>query len=472
MKQLFFCLFVVAATFLSCTCACAQYISTYAGIGMSSGYAGDGGPATDAVLTSPSDIAIDPLGNLLIADFVNNVIRKVDTFGIITTVAGTGFGAGTAGAGGFSGDNGPATLAKLNGPFALALDAAGNLIFADGYNHVVRKVTPAGIISTIAGNPSSAGYFGDGGPASASKINNPVGIAIDKAGNIFIADDHNNVIRKIDNSGTISTVVGNNTVGFGGDGGPASSAQLNLPIGIAFDTAGNLFIADARNNAIRKVSTLGIISTVVGGNTPGYTGDNGPAAMAKVDSPQRISFDDSNHMYISDFYNNVVRKVNATTGIITTVAGNGYGAGSAGTIGDFGGDDSVATNARIRLPHGVAFDKYHRMYICDRGNSVIRRVGPPKIVDHTNTGDLTPLITNELEIFPNPSSSPTIAVMINTLVSEPAEITVLNTMGQIIKKIPTTSAQNVTLTINEPKGVYFIQATTAHGHWVKPVLLR
>ncbi len=462
MEHLFKKLAVISFLFLA-TVANAQYITTIAGVGYSTGYSGDGGPATVALMYSPSDIAFDTVGNLYITDFINNVIRKLDTNGIIYTIAGTGMGAGSAGAGGYSGDGGPATAANLNGPFALAIDAAGNIIFADGYNHVVRKVSTSGIITTIAGR-ISAGYSGDGGPATDAELNNPVGIAIDAAGNIYIADDHNNVIRKVNPSGIISTVVGNGTAGFSGDGGPATAAAMDLPIGIAFDTAENLYIADVHNNKIRRVDKItGIITTVAGADSAGYSGDGGPATAARIDSAERINFDDSNHLYISDFFNNVVRKVNASTQVITTVAGNGYGAGSNGLVHDYCGDDSLATNACLYLPYGVIFDTYHRMYICDRGNDVIRRVGPLPAppIDHSAVRSISGK-QGTLSIHPNPAKNNSITLMVTTSTSEQIEITVVNMLGQTVLNtlIPPNVQHN--LTLNVPAGLYQLSATTSN----------
>lgn len=462
MEHLFKKLAVIGFLFLA-TVSNAQYITTIAGVGYSTGYSGDGGPATVALMYSPSDIAFDTVGNLYITDFINNVIRKLDTNGIIYTIAGTGMGAGSAGAGGYSGDGGPATAANLNGPFALAIDAAGNIIFADGYNHVVRKVSNSGIITTIAGR-ISAGYSGDGGPATDAELNNPVGIAIDAAGNIYIADDHNNVIRKVNPSGVISTVVGNGTAGFSGDGGPATAAAMDLPIGIAFDTAENLYIADVHNNKIRRVDKItGIITTVAGADSAGYSGDGGPATAARIDSAERINFDDSNHLYISDFFNNVVRKVNASTQIITTVAGNGYGAGSNGLVHDYCGDDSLATNACLYLPYGVIFDTYHRMYICDRGNDVIRRVGPLPAppIDHSAVRGISGT-QGALSIQPNPAKNNSIALKVTTSTSEQVEITIVNMLGQTVlyTLIPPNVQHN--LTLNVPAGLYQLSATTSN----------
>ncbi len=452
----------------------AQYMKTFAGTGYVTGYTGDGGPATIATMYSPTDIAFDTAGNLYITDFINNVIRKIDTAGIISTVAGTGFGAGSAGAGGYSGDGGPALSANLNGPFALAIDASGNIIFADGYNHVVRKVSTSGIITTIAGK-ISAGYSGDGWMATDAELNNPVGIAIDKAGNIYISDNHNNVIRMVNTAGVISTIAGNNTAGYSGDGGPATAAAMSLPIGLALDTAENLYFADVQNNVIRRIDKItGIITTVAGADSAGYTGDGGPAIAARIDSPFRINFDDSNHMYISDFFNNVVRKVDASTQIITTIAGNGYGAGTNGLVHDFCGDDSLATAACLYLPFGVAFDALNRMYICDRGNHAIRRIftpAPPP-VDHTGIANTDNQARSPLTIYPNPSANRSFTICISAATSAPARIVITNVLGQKVHEAVTTTNSPSSLTLNQPPGTYLVTVYTTDSKWYKQVVMQ
>jgi trimeric autotransporter adhesin len=463
---------LAAAFFVNVCGVSAQYISTFAGQGFIAGYAGDNGLAVDATMYSPTDIAFDKKGNLFITDFINNVIRKVDTAGIITTVVGTGVGAGSAGGGAYSGDNGPATAANLNGPFALALDTNDNIIFADGYNHVVRKVTRStGIITTIAGK-TTAGYSGDGGPATAAELNNPVGIAIDNAGNIYIADDHNNVIRKVNTSGIISTIAGNTTAGFSGDGGPATAAAMNLPIGIAFDANQNLFIADVRNNKIRKVNmTTGIITTVGGNDSAGYSGDGGQFSVAKLDSPQRINFDDSNYMYVSDFMNNVVRKVHPESGIITTIAGNGFGAGTTPAAGSFSGDGGPATSAGMYFPHGVAFDKRHNMYICDRGNDVIRKVTAPLPVNHTSVPLFSASHSGTLSVYPNPVITGVVTISLIAQATEPMEISVVNVLGETVLTTDGTTNVPVTLTVHQPTGVYVLSVTSKAGRWMKRVVV-
>ncbi|MGH2768211.1 MAG: hypothetical protein ACRDIF_04545, partial [Actinomycetota bacterium] len=220
------------------------FISTVAGTG-SSGYSGDGGPAASARMKGPRTLAVDSEGNIFIADTMNHRIRKVDSSGIITTVAGTG-------SAGYSGDGGPATKARLYWPHDVAVDASGNLYIADSANQVIRKVDPSGIITTVAGT-GSAGYSGDGGPATGAKLNEPRGGAVDAAGNIYISDRRNHRIRKVDSSGIITTVAGTGSAGYGGDGGPATAAKLDGARGVGLDGSGNIYIADTGNHRIRRV---------------------------------------------------------------------------------------------------------------------------------------------------------------------------------------------------------------------------
>ena len=229
----------------------------YAGTYGTCGFAGDGGLATSAQLGHPGDVALDGAGNVYIADIANNLVRKVDRNGNISTVAGD-----IERGAGFFGDGGPATNAALNAPTGIALDTAGNLYIADENNSRIRKVDLAGIITTVAGSNQS-GYSGDGGPATSAKLHRPIGVRADAAGNLFIADSFSNVIRKVDLTGTITTVAGNFAMGAGysGDGGPATSAQLSFPVFVSVDAAGELFITDAANNVIRRVDGAGRITT-------------------------------------------------------------------------------------------------------------------------------------------------------------------------------------------------------------------
>src|ERR1700751_4501787 len=234
-----------------------------------SGFSGDNGAAATASLSEPFGVAVDAVGNLYIADTSNHRIRKVDASGVITTVAGNGTE-------GFSGDGGPATSAALNTPIGVAVDVAGNLYIADSFNNRIRKVNATGIITTVAGN-GDARFSGDHAAATNGSLRAPFGVAVDKVGNVYIADTSNQRIRKVDASGTITTVAGNGTEGFSGDGGPAAQARLNFPTGVTVDRAGNLFITDQSNNRIRKVSTAWVIITVAGNGDTGFSGDHAAA---------------------------------------------------------------------------------------------------------------------------------------------------------------------------------------------------
>jgi trimeric autotransporter adhesin len=340
--------------------------------GSSAAYDSDGGPAADAGFFFPFDVAMDPCGRLFVADCFNNAIREVNTNGIITTVAGIP----TLNLiGGYSGDGGPATNAALNAPQAIAFDASGNLFIADNENNVIRKVDTNGIITTFAGSlvtnsyGGNGGYFGDDGPATNAALQGPEGIAFDTSGNLFIADSGNQVIRKVDTNGIITTVAGSfptNGVGsYSGDGGAATNANLNVPFGVAVDACGNIFIADTANGVVRKVDTNGIITTVAGNSIAGYSGDGGPATNASLYSPCGLLVDVSGDLLIADFSDGCIRKVD-TNGIITTVVGNG--------IEGYSGDGGAAANATLNNPHGLALDPYGNLFIADMANNRIRKI--------------------------------------------------------------------------------------------------
>jgi len=326
------------------------------------GYSGDGGAATNANLYSPQDVAVDSAGNLFIADAGNNRIRKVDTSGIISTVAGKS-------SAGYSGDGGAATNARLNYVRGVAIDSAGNLFVADTFNNRIRKVATNGIIATDAGN-ASVGFTGDGVAATNSGLYYPAGVGFDAVGDLLIADTRDNRIRKVDTNGLISTIAGVGPVypspgSYSGDGGAATSAHLNSPQGVVADSAGNVLLADASNNRVRKVDTSGIVTTLAGKTSAGYSGDGGVATNASLNSPQSVAVGADRSLFIADTGNNRIRKVDGS-GTITTVAGR---SGSG-----FSGDGGVATNASLYSPAAMALDSAGNLFIADTSNNRIRKV--------------------------------------------------------------------------------------------------
>jgi sugar lactone lactonase YvrE len=329
-------------------------------------FSGDGGVATGAELASPKGIAADNSGNIFIADVLNDTIREVvAATGIIRTVAGTGSTTG-------GGDGGPATSAGLFYPYSVATDGSGNLFIADYGDNCIREVFAAtGIIQTVAGQLAvlTKGFGGDGGPATSALLNTPLSVAVDRSGNLFISDSGNNRIREVvAATGVIRTVAGNGTAGFGGDGGPATSAELSGPGDVFVDASGNLFIADNVNNRIREVvAATGVIQTVAGNGTAGFGGDGGLATSAELLAPQGVFVDAAGNLFIADTANYRIREVTAATGIIQTVAGNGTRVYS-------GGDGGPATSAGLDLPASVFGDGSGNLLIADRYSNRIRRV--------------------------------------------------------------------------------------------------
>ena len=353
-------------------------ITTVAGSGVK-GFAGDGDAATNASLDYPTGVAFDAAGNLYIADTDNERIRKVDTNGIITTVAGNGTAA-------YAGDGQAATNANLHYPWDLVLDTAGNLYFADTYNSRIRKVATNGIITTVAGNGTAA-FGGDGGAATNASLNYPYGVALDAAGTLYISDGNNNRIRKVDVKGIISTVAGGGYEADGkvGDGSTAAGAVLYNPSQIAFDSAGDLYIADSSDNRIRKVGANGIITTVAGNGAEGSAGDGDDATNASFDYPTGVALDGYGDLYIADYSNNRVREVN-TNGIINTIAGGGTA---------YPGNGGAATNANIgglySGPQRVALDAAGNLYFGEtKGNRIheVHLAGFPTLtLSGVNTND-------------------------------------------------------------------------------------
>ena len=326
------------------------------------GYSGDGGHATAAQLWNPNGVAVDSIGNVFIADTYNQRIRKVNTSGMISTIAGNGFGAGTSGIGSYSGDGGAATAAELNLPNNIAIDNHGNVFIADQHNYRIRKINSAGIIRTIAGT-DSAGYSGDSGPATLARLNSPYGLVTDRDGNVYFSDTYNERIREIDTDGIISTIAGNGTVGFSGDGGVATAAALYQPSGISIDDHGNIYVADFNNSRIRKIDSSHIISTVAG---------NGVAlATVNLSHPIGVAVDTNGNVYIADTYHSAIKKVK-NNGVISTIAGTG----AAGNSGDGG----AATAAKLNSPYGVAVDGNGNVYVVDYMNNCIRKIDSNGII--------------------------------------------------------------------------------------------
>ncbi|HTQ55320.1 MAG TPA: IPT/TIG domain-containing protein [Bryobacteraceae bacterium] len=349
-------------TFGNCAIGLAQStkgtITTFAGVG-GLGFSGDGGQAAQAKLFSPNGLAYDKAGNLFIVDAGNKRVRKVSPSGVITTVAGNG-------SSGFSGDGGPAISASFawgfNGHLGIAVDKSGNLYIPDYSNQRVRKVDSKGNITTVAGN-GTRDNSGDGGAAINAGLVDPIAVAVDSHGNLFIAEFAGNRVRKVDTGGIITTAAGGGPLGSNGDGGLATSAVLNAPFALAFDGAGNLYIGDVTARRVRKVDTSGIITTVAGNGSTSDTGDGGKATEAGFELTG-LAADSAGNIFISEMSNRV-REVN-TSGVINTIAGTG--------AGGYSGDGGPAVQATISNPGDVAVDNAGNLYIADSLNSRVRMV--------------------------------------------------------------------------------------------------
>jgi uncharacterized protein (TIGR03437 family) len=371
-----------------------QVITTVAGNG-AEGFSGDGGQAISASFNHPRAIPVDSTGAMYIADTDNYRIRKVSSNGTIETLAGTGVM-------GYSGDGGLAVNAELSDASGLILDGAGNVYVADASNRRVRKITPGGVITSIAGT-GIQGFSGDGGPAASAMLGRPFSLAIDGVGNLYIADSAGERIRKIDVNGIITTIAGNGQSGFSGDGGLAINASLQTPVGVAVDQAGNVYIADGDNNRIRKVSVGGIISTFAGNGSEGFSGDGGLAVDAMINIPYDVAVDPAGNVYIADAGNNRIRKV-STSNIITTVAGT--------ATNGFGGDGGPATQAILNFPWGLAIDATGNVYVGDMANERVR-----KIALGSTLVTVGPVLNDSAPVVNGASFSPTAPVAPGSIVS-------------------------------------------------------
>ncbi|MGI9601004.1 MAG: hypothetical protein ACR2QE_03910 [Acidimicrobiales bacterium] len=329
-------------------------ITTHAGTTIA-GFSGDGGPATAARLDKPRDTDIGPDGSLYIADTFNHRIRRVGPNGTITTIAGTGVA-------GYSGDGGPATQAMIQWPHDVLVADDGAIFIADSANHRIRRIAPNGTITTIAGTGRS-GFAGDGGPAVAARLKNPKGLAR-HGHHLYIADGMNHRIRRVNlSNGVITTVAGTGDRGFGGDGGPAIDAALNIPQRIDVDGSGAVYIADSNNHRIRRFRAGGTMTTVVGSGALGGGGDGGQARAAQLRYPRGVAVADG-VLYVADSGNQRVRRVELASGIITALAGTG--------TPDHGGDGGPAVDATLQGPRGVTIDPAGRLFVADTDNSAVR----------------------------------------------------------------------------------------------------
>lgn len=333
-------------------------ISTAVGNGFA-GFLGDNGPATSAEINTPIGVALDSSGNIYLTDSANHIIRKVTkSSGKISTFAGNQLNQS-------SGDGGAATSASFQTPYGIAVDQSGNVYVSDYLSHVVRKINTSGTISTVAGT-GTFGFSGDGGQGANAQLNRPLGLAVDSAGNLYIADTNNYCIRMLSTDGTISTVAGAATsLGFTGDGGPATKAKMSAPYGVAVDSKGNIYIADSGNNRVREVSN-GVINTIAGTGTKGFSGDGGPGTKAQLNNPYGLSVDAGGNVYVSDYGNWRLRLI-TPNGNIQTLAGFAQG---------YGGDGGPAINATLSFPTGTALDPSGNVYIADSGNNAIRQLAP------------------------------------------------------------------------------------------------
>ena len=321
---------------------------------------GDGGPATLAQLFQPSALTLDSAGNLFIADSGTQRIRQVLRDGTATTLAGTG----TPGRG--AADGSPAGNVALNTPMGVAMDSSGNVLVADTYNHRVLLVTPTRAIRTVAGT-GTGGASPDGTMPLVAQLRGPRAVCADRSGNLYIVDTSNHRVLRLTPGGLLQTAAGNGSKGGAGDEGAARFAQLNTPSACSTDSAGNLFIADTANHAIRKVSLSGAISTVAGSGAAGASGDEAAATAARLDSPRGVVVDDAGDIFIGDTGNHRIRLV-TPDGVIHSIAGTG-GAG-------FAGDGGPATAALLNAPQGLFLDGAGDLYFADTGNNRIRRLVP------------------------------------------------------------------------------------------------
>ena len=409
-----------------------QNIYSVAGIG-TAGYSGDNNSSTLAQISYPSAIAVDNLGAVYVADNGNNRIRKINTNGIITTVAGNGIA-------GFSGDGGLAISANINYVLGITVDQNSNIYISDNGNNRIRKINSAGIITTLAGTGVPS-FSGDGGQSTLAEINSPNGITVDFSGNVFFADTYNYRIRKINTSGIISTIAGNGLNSYSGDGGNAISASFPLPVGVAADANNNIYICGGYIKNVRKINSAGIINPFAGLGTAGL-GDNGPAISSMLDIPYGLSVDVLNNIYISDIGNNRIRKVD-NLGIITTIAG-------ISSIGGYIGDGGLANLADLNYPKNAISDSQGNIYICDKNNHRIRVICN---VNNCVLGENEYTKSKfKFSIFPNPNNGEFNINIEDKFIN--GDLILINSTGQKIHEQRISEGESKIKTSNLASGLY------------------
>ena len=414
----------------------AQIIVTAAGGGI---VLGDGGPATAAELSNPFGVALDNSGNLYVSDWQHFRIRKVSPAygGTITTIAGNGTT-------GYSGDGGLGTDAQLGGVFNLSVDHYGNVYVADAVNNCIRKITPLDTITTIAGT-GTAGYNGDGIPATAARLNVPGDVAVDSMGNIYIADIQNHRIRMVDTAGVIHTIAGTGIDGFSPDGSLADTAQIE-PWCIRVDNMDNIYYGDSFR--IRKIDTVGIITTIAGNGISGFSGDGGAATDAQIGGGGGIFVDIHRNIYIADAVKNRVREVNAAGGIIYTIV-------DSDGAGVFGGDGGPPLLAKLDGPSGVVVDDSGDIYIGDQGNDRVRLV-----TNHPLSVKNVAQNKQSINVYPNPCNN-RCTIQISSVINEQIQVGITNLIGVEVGRFNMFTNQPFTFKTDWAAGVYCIKVVSS-----------
>lgn len=408
---------------------------------------GNGGPATACALSSPSGIAVDASGNLYICDRNEHRVRKVTPAGVISTIAGTGVP-------GTSGNGGPATAALLYQPYCIAVSADAIIYIGDQSG--VRKINTSGIITLFAGT-TVQGYNGDGILATNAQLSVPGGIATDAIGNVYISDVYNHRIRKVDTAGYITTIAGTGTAGYSGNNGLATAAKISSPTGIQYASDNNIYIADYLNHCVRKIDPSGIITTIAGNGIAGFSGDNDPATAAALNGPINTATDTLGNLYITDGNNHTIRKVDPL-GVITTFAGQP-------SLSGFSGDGGPATAAKFNGPTGIAISNSGDMYISDYSNFRIRLISNTVLSTSSHSLSLT-----DLAIYPVPTHGH-FTIHFTTSTSVTAKVVITDLQGRVVHQQLTQSNAPTSIVTTAPTGIYFISVHTHLGTITKELTI-